>query len=160
MTVYEKLTLTLQAIVAIAAFVTLAFLYEQIRAMVAQIAATQEATRVQSALALIDFLQSTTVRDARRHVREVLSKKDLSGWTEADKRIASDVCANYDVAASLLRAKLAPTNLIIANWGPSIKHCHEVLAPYVLEVRNKPGGHPEYWSNFDWLRNQIAPSKL
>lgn len=45
MTTYEQLTLALQAVVAITAFVTLAFLYKQVRAMVDQIVATQQATR-------------------------------------------------------------------------------------------------------------------
>lgn len=159
MTDYEKLTLALQAIVAITAFATLAFLYKQIRVMVDQIVATQEAARAQSLLALVDFLQSTEVREARECVRSALSQKHHSEWTNEEKRSAAMVCANYDVAACLLRAKLAPVDLIVINWGPSITHCHQVLSPYISELRSKPGGHPEYWSNFDWLRNQIASTK-
>lgn len=151
MSKYEELTLALQAIVAVTAFLTLAFLYKQVRVMVDQIVATQEATRAQSALALANFLQSPEVREARRCVRSELSTKHHSQWSEVDKRHASVVCANYDVVAGLLRAKLAPTDLFVANWGPSIAHCHQVLSPYMNELRVKPGGHPEYWANFDWL---------
>jgi hypothetical protein len=140
MSKYEELTLALQAIVAVTAFVTLAFLYKQVRAMVDQIVATQEATRAQSALALANFLQSPEVREARQCVRSELSTKHHSQWSEDEKRHASVVCANYDVAAGLLRAKLAPTDLIVANWGPSIAHCHQVLSPYMTELRTKPGG--------------------
>ena len=61
MTTYETLTLVLQAVVAVIAFITLAFLYRQVRVMVDQIVATQEATRAQSALALANFLQSPEV---------------------------------------------------------------------------------------------------
>lgn len=156
---YEELTLALQAIVAVTAFVTLAFLYKQVRAMVDQIVATQEATRAQSALALANFLQSPEVREARRCVRSELSTKHHSQWSEDEKRHASVVCANYDVAAGLLRAKLAPTDLFVANWGPSIAHCHQVLSPYMTELRTKPGGHPEYWANFDWLVSQTRVNR-
>jgi hypothetical protein len=159
MTSYEKLTLGLQAVVAVTAFMTLAFLYRQIRVMVDQIVATQEAARAQSALALVAFLQSADVRDARQCVRSALSQKHHSEWTEEERRQASAVCANYDVAAGLLRAKLAPVDLFVGNWGPSIAHCHEVLSPYISELRTKPGGDREYWSNFDWLRGQVRSAK-
>lgn len=159
MTDYEKLTLILQGVVTVTAFATLVFLYKQARVMVDQIIATQEASRAQSALALVDFLQSAEVREARQCVRSDLSKKHHSLWTEEEKRFASVVCANYDVAASLLRAKLAPVDLIVVNWGPSIAHCHQVLSPYMSELRSRPGGNPRYWSNFDWLHSQVASGK-
>ncbi len=158
MSMYEALTLILQAIVAITAFATLAFLYKQVRAMVDQIIATQEATRAQSVLALANFLQSPEAREARQHVRAQLSQKHHSQWGEDDCRSASVVCANYDVAAGLLRAKLAPVDLFVANWGPSIIHCHQVLSPYMTELRTKPGGHKDYWANFDWLRSEATSS--
>lgn len=160
MTDYEKLTLALQAIVAITAFVTLAFLYKQVHGMVDQIVATQEATRAQGALALVGFLQSSEVRKARQCVRSALSRKHHSQWTEEEKRLASAVCANYDVAAGLLRARLAPVDLIVNNWGASITHCHQVLSPYISELRSRAGGHSEYWSNFDWLCNQVSSARL
>lgn len=156
MTTYETWTLTLQAVVALAAFATLVFLYKQVRVMVDQIVATQEATRAQSALALANFLQSTEVREARQCVRSTLSQKHHSQWSDEEKRWASLVCANYDVAAGLLRSKLAPVDLFVVNWGPSIVHCHQVLAPYISELRSKPGGHPGYWANFDWLCNRVS----
>lgn len=159
MSEYEKLTLVLQAVVAVAAFASLAFLYRQVRVMVDQIIATQEASRAQSAVAIVNFLQSADVREARQCVRSVLSKKHHSDWSDNERSQASLVCANYDVVAGLLRAKLAPVELIATNWGPSIAHCHEILAPFMSDVRSKPGGHPEYWRNFDWLRSQVGTPK-
>jgi hypothetical protein len=159
MTTFEKFTLVLQVIVAVAAFATLAFLYRQIRVMVDQIVATQEASRAESALAIVAFLQSSDVRTARECVRSILSTKHHSEWSDEEKTHASLVCANYDVAAGLLRARLAPTDLIVANWGPSIVHCHQVLSQYMTYVRAKPGGHAEYWTNFDWLRSQVPSDK-
>lgn len=159
MTEYEKMTLMLQAAVAVVAFLSLVFLYRQVSSMGTQIAATQEASRAQSALAIVTFLQSADARVARQCVRSTLSQKHHRDWSDDEKHLASAVCANYDVAAGLLKAGLAPLNLITVNWGPSILHCHEVLSPYMSEVRSKPGGHPEYWKNFDWLRMEAARAK-
>lgn len=151
MTLYEGLTLTLQTIVGIAAFITLLFLHRQLRVMQGQLAASQETTRAQSSLSLATFLQAPEVRQARHIVRSVLSNKPFSEWTPEDKHAAAMVCANYDVVASLLRARMAPADLVINNWGPSIRHCHSILCPYISECRASPGGHETYWSNFDWL---------
>jgi len=156
MSQYEQLTLALQVVVTVAAFISLAFLYRQVRVMVAQIVATQEASRAQSALALVGFLQSADVRASRHCVRSSLSAKHHSQWTDEERNHAALVCANYDVTASLLRAKVAPIELIVVNWGPSITHCHEILSPYMTDLRSKPGSHPAYWSNFDWLKSQVT----
>lgn len=110
MSLYETLNLLLQAIVAVAAFATLAFLYRQIRVMVDQLLATQESSRAQTALAIVNFLQSAEARASRHCVRQELSQKPLDERTEDDRRHASLVCANYDVAAALLKANLAPTD--------------------------------------------------
>lgn len=156
MSTYEMWTLALQGVLALAAFITLAFLYKQVRAMVDQITATNDAARTQSVLALANFLQSKEVREARRCVRSVLSQKHHSLWSEEERGCASLVCSNYDVAACLLRKGVAPVDLFAVNWGPSIVHCHQVLSPYISELRSKAGGHPSYWANFDWLRTQVA----
>lgn len=156
MSTYEKLTLLLQAIIGVAAFATLAVYYHQLRVMSKQLAAMQEASRAQSALSLVNSLQSAEVRAARQCVRETLSQKPLDQWSDQERRSASQVIANYDVVAGLLKANLAPAELIVMNWGPSIKHCYEVLAPFVAEIRAKPGADATYWSNFDWLYTQVA----
>lgn len=151
MSKYEALSLLLQLIVGVAAFVTLFFLYRQLRVMQDQLLAMQETTTAQSALSLVNFLQAPEVRAARQTVREVLAKKPVAEWSTPERQAAAMVCANYDVAAGLLRARLAPAELVTNNWGPSIRHCHQVLHPYIAQLRADPGGHPSYWSNFDWL---------
>jgi hypothetical protein len=153
---YEMLTLVLQAVVAVAAFATLAFLYRQIRIMMSQITASQEAARASAALAIVAHLQSQDVRAAREVVRSKLRKKGLSEWTPEERRSASTVCANYDVAAALLRADLAPVDLFAHNWGPSVRDCYEILSPFVQEHRTGAGADPSYWSNFDWLNDQVG----
>ena len=117
----------------------------------------QESSKAQSGLELVAFLQSSEVREARCHVRESLSQKPLADWTTEDRKFAALVVANYDVAAALIREGLGPVTLITGNWGPSIKHCFDVLKPYIDEQRSRDGGCATYWSNFEWLREQSCP---
>jgi len=151
MSPYETISIALQAFIGIAAFSTLFVYHRQLRVMSAQLSAMQGSFRAQSGLSLVAFLQAPEVRDARQVVREVLSTKALAEWTPEERRSASLVVANYDVAGALIRAGLAPVELIADNWGPSIRHCHQVLEPFIEESRNRPGGSPRYWSNFSWL---------
>lgn len=157
MTVYEKYTLALQAIVAIAAFISVYLVLRQLRAMSKQIEATQNASEAQSIISIVNFLQAAEAREARAAVRSILSKTHHDAWDELQKRHASAVCANYDVVAALLKAGLIRNrHVIVENWSPSIKHCHQVLAPFIESKRREPGGDPKYWQNFEWLKTQCG----
>jgi hypothetical protein len=135
MSQYEQVSLILQAIVAVGAFATLGIYYHQLKVMSGQLTTMQEASRAQGALSLVSFLQSEDVRAARKCVREVLSAKEFTEWTDAERTCAALVTSNYDVVAALLKAGLAPSEVITRNWGPSIRHCYEVLTPFVKEHR-------------------------
>ncbi len=152
---YEGWALLLQAVVAVAAFVSVYLVLGQLRAMGSQIEATQHASEAQSIVAIVNFLQAAEARDARETVRAVLSKAHLDSWNDAQRLHASSVCANYDVVAALLRAGLIRNkHVIIDNWAPSIKHCHQVLSPFIDSKRRESGGDLRYWSNFDWLKSE------
>lgn len=154
MTCYEGWSLVAQAFIAVVATATVIVYYRQLRVMGKQLTAMQDSSRAESGLGLIAFLQSPEVREARKVVRSVLSKKPIAEWSQTEKDAASIVVANYDVAAALLRSGLLSVELVTTNWGPSIKHCYEILEPYIEEQRSRPGGHEKYWSNFRWLRDQ------
>jgi hypothetical protein len=151
MSSYESASIYLQIAIGVVAICTLAVYYHQLRVMSRQLSAMQESSKAQSSLSLVEFLQAPDVRHARHIVRSVLSKKPIGEWSEEERNSASVVTANYDVAGALIKGGLAPVELVAANWGPSIIHCYEVLAPYIEEHRNRPGAHPRYWSNFQWL---------
>jgi hypothetical protein len=159
MSTYETISVALQVIIGVVAFATLFLYYRQLRVMSAQLSAMQGSSTAQSGLSLVAFLQTPEVREARRVVREVLSTKPLSDWSPEEKRSAALVVSNYDVAAALIRAGLVPVDLIAANWGPSIRHCHQVLKPFVAEQRGRPGGDERYWCNFDWLMGEATRSR-
>ena len=155
MTTYEQTSLALQLVVVVGAFATLGVYYHQLKVMAGQLSAMQDTSRVTSALSVVAFLQADDIRVARQCVREVLSKKEFADWGAEERRAAATVTANYDVVAALLKSGLAPAELVTANWGPSIKHCYEVLKPFIEEHRSKSGADPAYWSNFDWLYAQV-----
>lgn len=157
MTHYEKSTLALQVIVALAAFISVYLVIRQIRIFAKQLQATQQASEAQSIISIVEFLQASEARAARHEVRDRLSSIHHDDWDDTQTKHASLTCANYDVVAALLRADLIKNkHIIIENWAPSILHCHQVLVPYIQKKRTQPGGDPKYWSNFDWLRNQCS----
>ncbi|HEV2682316.1 MAG TPA: hypothetical protein VGV14_17565 [Rhodanobacter sp.] len=160
MTTYETSTLALQAIVAIAAFISVYLVLRQLRSMSKQIEVTQNASEAQSIISIANFLQAAEVRDSRAAVRSSLSKTHHDSWDETQKRHASAVCANYDVVAALLKAGLIRNkHVIVDNWSPSVKHCHQVLAPFIDSKRRELGGDPKYWQNFEWLEAQCGQHK-
>jgi len=102
MSTYETISVALQVIIGVVAFGTLFFYYRQLRVMSAQLSAVQESSKAQSALSVVDSLQDPDVREARRVVREVLSKKPLTEWSPEERQSTTCVVANYDVAAALI----------------------------------------------------------
>jgi hypothetical protein len=154
MTTYETVTLVVQGLVAIFTLAALIIYFRQMQLMAGQLSSMQETARAESSLSLVTFLQSPEIREARHTVRAVLSKKQMKDWTDTEKDHASRVTANYDVAGALIKAGLAPIDLIAANWGPSIIHCYDVLDPWIESHRNRPGGHSNYWCNFKWLYDE------
>lgn len=159
MTTYEIVTLVIQSLVAVATFGVLFIYYRQLRVMSGQLNSMQETAKAQSGLALVDFLQEPEVREARHTVRAVLSTKPMKHWSIEEKAHASRVTANYDVAGALVKAGLAPIELIAANWGPSIIHCYETLEPWIQENQTRPGSQVSYWSNFNWLYQQAKKAR-
>lgn len=154
---YEIMTLAVQIIVALVAFFSVYLVIRQIRILTEQLKATQQASEAQSIISIVEFLQTSEARDAREAVRATLSAIHHNDWDETHVKHASLTCANYDVVAALLRADLIKNkHIIIENWAPSIRHCHQVLTPYIQKKRTQPGGDQKYWTNFDWLRAQCS----
>lgn len=126
-----------------------------------QLVAMQKGAIAQNAIALVNYLQSEEVREARRIVRAELSSKPVDQWSPQDELAASKVVANFDVIAALLREDVIPVRIIASpsNWGPTIIHCFDVLKPYIEKHRGKPANSAKYWSNFEWLYQEAMNLK-
>jgi hypothetical protein len=154
MTPFEKAQLVVQIIGVIALILTLYIYYRQLRTMGAQLQAAQRASSAQNILALTSFLQAPEVRAARETVRVRLPNKNYGEWSEDERRDAARVCSTYDVAGIIVRLGLVPPETFVDNWGPSIRHCYEVLKPLILEMQKPENSGPGYWDDFGWLYQQ------
>ncbi len=105
----------------------------------------------QSFLSLASFLQAEDVRQARTLVITTLADRGFKGWNSDEIRAAAKVCSSYGVAGIVLESKLVPAEPVIANWGPSIRHCHAILRDYISEMQKPENSGPEYWAVFDRL---------
>lgn len=121
-----------------------------------QVRAAQSASRVQSLLAVLDYLQRPDIRDSRREVLTVLATIPASTWSKKQQAAASNASASYDLVGTLLRSGVVDTAPIIQNYGASIIRCHEVCAPMIEGFRGNMTVSlaQSYWDDFDWLADQ------
>ena len=130
--------------------VTVIIYYRQLRAM-------QETIRAQNLAGLIQYLQSPEVRHAR-HVVIGLKGMPYAGggrrWSEGVEQEASTACAAYVVTGILVQLNRVDRDVIIANWGPSIRLVYNNCREFI-EARRKESGDPRYWRAFDWLYEQV-----
>ena len=159
MTMFEKGMLIVSTIGTIALLLTLYVYYRQLRTMRGQLDEMKHGAVAQNILAVASFIQDEEVRKSREVVRVTLSKKPYIDWSQDDKRDASRVCANYDVAAIIIRLGFVPRGPFLENWGPSIHHCFEVLKPYIEEMQKPENSGPQYWDDFVWLYEQTNVKK-
>lgn len=150
-TAYEWCVLAVQLITLAAVSATAWIYYRQLKVMTAQLIAMQNSAQAQNSLRIVELLQAEGVRASRRTVRESLHGKQVETWSADECSHASNVAANYDVAAALLKTGLGSKELIATDWGGSIKHCYEILKPFIDKQRNREGGDARYWRNFEWL---------
>lgn len=117
----------------------------------------RHASSAQNLLALVGLLQAQHVREAREHVLTKLKTKPLSEWSAEDRRLASTVCATYDVAGIILKSGLVRPEPIIDSWGPSLVRCHELLATFIQSVRVEMDSR--YWDDFEWLVIEVQSTQ-
>lgn len=121
-----------------------------------QVRVAQSASRAQSLLAVLDYLQRPDIRDSRREVLTVLNTVPASAWTEIQRATASNASASYDLVGTLLKSGVVDKEPIIQNYGASIIRCHEVCTPMIKGFRaNMPDALARsYWDDFDWLADE------
>ncbi|MDO8444843.1 MAG: hypothetical protein Q7T53_01855 [Deltaproteobacteria bacterium] len=146
---YNAWSIVLQVMIWTAMIATFIVYYLQLKAM-------QKGAIGQNILSLINFLQATNVRDARTSVLKSLKLKKYADWNEDEKREASLVCSNYDVASILiLQQKLVPLEPFVSNWGPSIKGCFEICREHIAEMQKPENSGPHYWNDFNILYDEV-----
>ena len=121
-----------------------------------QVRVARSASRAQSLLAVLDYLQRADIRDSRREVLAVLTAVPSSAWTEEQRAAAANASASYDLVGTLLRGGVIDRAPIIQSYGASIIRCHEVCAPMIESLRGNMASTlaRSYWDDFDWLADE------
>jgi hypothetical protein len=148
--------LGLQAISDFAIVGTFYVYWRQLVAMRGQQSATREAIETQSVIEIIQFLQQPGQRQARKILRGLIGTP-YEAWTEKDRQAAEEVCVAYDMAGILIRRGIIPEQIIVENWGDSVKRCHEAAAELLLDSRKQWG--EQFWDDFSWLASRIRETE-
>ncbi len=154
MTQYEMMSLATNGIAAALLLATVTVYYFQLCTMQGQLSAAQDSARSQNLLALVNYLQSKDVRDAREVAFKSLRFKSFATWDEADKKAASVVCSSYDIAAIMIQLGGVPAKPITDNWGPSIRICYDAVRPWIDEMQRADNAGPTYWKTLAGYMNK------
>ena len=145
----ETFSLVLSILAIVVAAVSALFARQQVQV-------AKSSSRVQSILAVVDYLQRPDIRDSRRVVLTELKSIPAPHWTAEQRAIASGVAASYDLVGTLLRTNAVDGALILQSYGASIIRCHETCLPMIDDFRkNMPAALARsYWDDFDWLAEE------
>ena len=120
--------------------------FRQAKAAERQVDATTRATRAQTILDVVGFLQAEHVRDARAMVRQL--SPDCRAWSKDEERAAATVCASFDVVAMLVSNDLLDKVPFTTNWDVALVQCFRICEPFIEGVR-ADGAGPTYWLQFE-----------
>ncbi|MFF2316459.1 hypothetical protein ACFVTE_09340 [Arthrobacter sp. NPDC058097] len=141
--------LVVSVLALIAAAISALFARQQVRT-------AQAASRAQSLLAVMDYLQRPDIRESRRQVLTVLSAIPAPSWSDTQLATASNASASYDLVGTLLRSGVVDRGPIIQSYGASIIRCHDICAPMIEGFRSNMADSlaRSYWDDFDWLAQE------
>jgi hypothetical protein len=140
---YNFWSIILSAATVVAAIYVASIYLKQLRTM-------ERSLKDQNLAWLIQYLQSSEVRDARYVVRmELRDKKEE--WNKGDKKNASTACAAYGVAGFLARRKKVDIGIIIDNWGRSVIDICTICNGLIVEMRTT---EPKTWEDLLWLKGE------
>jgi hypothetical protein len=148
--------LILQAVSDFAIVGTFFVYWQQLVAIRGQQVATRDAIQTQSTIEIIQFLQQFSQRQSRKALRS-LGGKPFETWSEQDRQAAEEVCVAYDMAGILVRRGIIPEELIVENWGESIRKCHEAAAELLQDSRQQYG--EQFWDDFSWLESRVRDAE-
>jgi len=97
----------------------------------------------------LEILQDEARRIDRRTVF-ALEAVPLEKWTEDQRLAAERVIHSYDQVATMVQAHMFPKDLVVDNWGHSLRNSKPVLMPLVRQYREK-WKSSEVWDGFEWL---------
>jgi hypothetical protein len=156
MSSYEGWSIGIAATQSIVLIVVLVVYARQLKAMQQQVETAKNAAVGQNFLALSNFLQAEDVREARRIVIADLAGREFKEWSEEETRAAAKVCSTYGTAGIVIETGLVPSNLLLENWGPSIRRCSGILGDFVKDLQSPEKNGSDYWAVYDRLCARVG----
>ncbi len=112
--------------------------------------ARAKAERIQGFLASLDRLQSDEVRKARARIFLLRQEGNpVEKWSDDEANAGRLVCNSFDSAAQIVDHLNLSNDLLLKNWGDTIRRAWDVLEPYVIQCRKNDGW--DHWSYFETL---------
>lgn len=152
---YNCFSIGLLTLTLVAGIATVVVYYRQLRVMQWSLQVMQDTLKAQNLTGLIQYLQAPDVRHARHVVLTDLKTRPYNGgqgWTTAEQEQAATACAAYGVAGVLVQLGRIDRDVIIENWGPSIRLVSEICQEFIAERRCQSGD--KYWHALLWLCNE------
>lgn len=138
-----------EAVGAISTAFTGAVILVSVAFLARQLQELRRATHAQSFLEVSNRLQDEELRAARGQVFK-LRDKPFEEWTADEIGIAEKVCSSYDLAGIVAQYEMLPKQLIVDNWGDSLRRLWTICRPLVEKYRIERDA-PEFWDDFQWL---------
>jgi hypothetical protein len=151
---FSNWLLILNSITTLAIVGTFFIYWRQLSAMRGQLEASRVASESQNILHVINFIQQPHVREARQ-ILIGLKNKPLASWTSEERTAADIACGSYDIVGILARRRVVPLNILVENWGDSIKKCHVAALPLIEEYQKPENRGTAFWNNFDLLNKEV-----
>lgn len=131
--------------------VTLLFTWKQIlfsRSQIRELRDTRERQQLYQCMEMLDRF--------RPDIERVLSldEKPLCHWSTEEKKSAFYVSSLFHTLGVFLKEGMLPERALCQAWFYSIRRCHEVLGPYMTEIRSKRDSR--YWTGFDYLAKRVS----
>ena len=129
----------------------------QLKVMREAQASTEKSLREQNLAWLIQYLQSSDVRESREYVLTTLadwiSKRGPMPGDDKSWLQAATACAAYGVAGIYIKTGRVDAGVILEHWGPSIDQVVSVCKPMIDHRRRQLGDN--YWASLVELHEMV-----
>jgi hypothetical protein len=142
------------SISAIASFISSVVVAVSVVILVMQLKESQKTKYAETFFAASSRLQDEQLREKRSKVF-MLNGKPLQDWSSEDINAAEIVCHNFDIVGIMVRNEMLPKEIVIDNWGQSLRGLWPIVSPLVQKYRHEWNA-PEYWNDFQWLAEEAT----
>ncbi len=108
-----------------------------------QVHSARRAMQFQAFLALTNKLIDEDEARARGKVI-LCHSKPIDNWSQEERGWAERVCRTYDFAGQVVKHKFLREEIVLDEWGDSLRRCWTVLRPFVKIASDRAVDFPAY----------------